>query len=119
MVYKNVNNFVALYLWLDLGDGEVVEQVIGQQTNDQDESILDGIIRELQREQDLRLINEGDAPHFPINRSYSSNGGKYVYVCERYDECTLFYLHFANMKKLEVNSFACQERGLGLRSRYF
>uniref|UniRef100_A0A8C4M5R8 Bromodomain and WD repeat-containing protein 3 n=1 Tax=Equus asinus asinus TaxID=83772 RepID=A0A8C4M5R8_EQUAS len=36
------------------------EQVIGQQTNDQDESILDGIIRELQREQDLRLINEGD-----------------------------------------------------------
>ncbi|KAF4026946.1 hypothetical protein G4228_018738, partial [Cervus hanglu yarkandensis] len=56
------------------GDGEVVEQVIGQQTNDQDESILDGIIRELQREQDLRLINEGDAPHFPINRSYSANG---------------------------------------------
>uniref|UniRef100_A0A452VHC6 Bromodomain and WD repeat domain containing 3 n=1 Tax=Ursus maritimus TaxID=29073 RepID=A0A452VHC6_URSMA len=57
------------------GDGEVVEQVIGQQTNDQDESILDGIIRELQREQDLRLINGGDVPHFPINRSYSANGG--------------------------------------------
>uniref|UniRef100_A0A2K6FCT2 Bromodomain and WD repeat domain containing 3 n=1 Tax=Propithecus coquereli TaxID=379532 RepID=A0A2K6FCT2_PROCO len=56
------------------GDGEVVEQVIGQQTNDQDESILDGIIRELQREQDLRLINEGDVPHFPVNRSYSVNG---------------------------------------------
>ncbi|MBZ3874117.1 Bromodomain and WD repeat-containing protein 3 [Sciurus carolinensis] len=56
------------------GDGEVVEQVIGQQTNDQDESILDGIIRELQREQDLRLINEGDVPHFPLNRSYSVNG---------------------------------------------
>lgn len=52
--FRNVNNFVALYLWSDLGDGEVVEQVIGQQTNDQDESILDGIIRELQREQDLR-----------------------------------------------------------------
>uniref|UniRef100_A0A452VH67 Bromodomain and WD repeat domain containing 3 n=1 Tax=Ursus maritimus TaxID=29073 RepID=A0A452VH67_URSMA len=50
------------------------EQVIGQQTNDQDESILDGIIRELQREQDLRLINGGDVPHFPINRSYSANG---------------------------------------------
>ncbi|PNJ48375.1 BRWD3 isoform 3 [Pongo abelii] len=56
------------------GDGEVVEQVIGQQTNDQDESILDGIIRELQREQDLRLINEGDVPHFPVNRAYSVNG---------------------------------------------
>lgn len=58
----------------------MVEQVIGQQTNDQDESILDGIIRELQREQDLRLINEGDIPHIPINRSYSANGGKYVYI---------------------------------------
>uniref|UniRef100_G1SND3 Bromodomain and WD repeat domain containing 3 n=1 Tax=Oryctolagus cuniculus TaxID=9986 RepID=G1SND3_RABIT len=56
------------------GDGEVVEQVIGQQTTDQDESILDGIIRELQREQDLRLINEGDVPHFPVNRSYPVNG---------------------------------------------
>lgn len=59
----------------------MVEQVIGQQTNDQDESILDGIIRELQREQDLRLINEGDVPHFPVNRSYPANGGKCVCVC--------------------------------------
>uniref|UniRef100_A0A8B9TQE3 Bromodomain and WD repeat domain containing 3 n=1 Tax=Anas platyrhynchos TaxID=8839 RepID=A0A8B9TQE3_ANAPL len=54
------------------GDGEVVEQVIGQQTNDQDESILDGMIRELQREQDLRLINEGETlPNPPLNRSHS------------------------------------------------
>uniref|UniRef100_A0A8C2U2J1 Bromodomain and WD repeat-containing protein 3 n=1 Tax=Coturnix japonica TaxID=93934 RepID=A0A8C2U2J1_COTJA len=57
------------------GDGEVVEQVIGQQTNDQDESILDGMIRELQREQDLRLINEGETlPNPPLNRSHSVNG---------------------------------------------
>uniref|UniRef100_A0A6I8NIC6 Bromodomain and WD repeat domain containing 3 n=1 Tax=Ornithorhynchus anatinus TaxID=9258 RepID=A0A6I8NIC6_ORNAN len=42
------------------GDGEVVEQVIGQQTSEQEESILDGIIRELQREQDLRLIHGGE-----------------------------------------------------------
>ncbi|EHB03804.1 Bromodomain and WD repeat-containing protein 3 [Heterocephalus glaber] len=56
------------------GDGEVVEQVIGQQTSDQEESILDGIIRELQREQDLRLINQGDVPNFPVNRTYSVNG---------------------------------------------
>ncbi|XP_067401337.1 bromodomain and WD repeat-containing protein 1-like [Emydura macquarii macquarii] len=40
-------------------DGEVVEQVIGQQTVDQDEqslepSILDGIIRQLQQQQDQR-----------------------------------------------------------------
>lgn len=59
------------------GDGEVVEQVIGQQTNDQDESILDGMIRELQREQDLRLINEGETlPNPPLNRSHSVNGGQ-------------------------------------------
>ncbi|CAI5793759.1 and WD repeat-containing 3 isoform X1 [Podarcis lilfordi] len=43
------------------GDGEVVEQVIGQQTNDQEESILDGMIRELQREQDQRRLNGSEA----------------------------------------------------------
>uniref|UniRef100_A0A8B9NL93 Bromodomain and WD repeat-containing protein 1 n=1 Tax=Accipiter nisus TaxID=211598 RepID=A0A8B9NL93_9AVES len=53
-----------------------VANVIGQQTNDQDESILDGMIRELQREQDLRLINEGETlPNPPLNRSHSVNGG--------------------------------------------
>lgn len=41
------------------GDGEVVEQVIGQQTVDQDEqslepNILDGMIRQLQQQQDQR-----------------------------------------------------------------
>uniref|UniRef100_A0A674I664 Bromodomain and WD repeat domain containing 3 n=1 Tax=Terrapene triunguis TaxID=2587831 RepID=A0A674I664_9SAUR len=57
------------------GDGEVIEQVIGQQTNDQDESILDGMIRELQREQDLRRMNEGEAiPNPPYSRSHSING---------------------------------------------
>lgn len=70
----------------------MVEQVIGQQTNDQDESILDGIIRELQREQDLRLTNQGDLPNFPINRSYSVNSGKYLYIYDRYNY-TLFYLY--------------------------
>ncbi|XP_030059699.1 bromodomain and WD repeat-containing protein 1 isoform X2 [Microcaecilia unicolor] len=44
-------------------DGEVVEQVIGQQTNDQDEqsqepSILDDIIRQLQQQQDQRHETE-------------------------------------------------------------
>ncbi|XP_070615885.1 bromodomain and WD repeat-containing protein 3 [Erythrolamprus reginae] len=47
------------------GDGEVVEQVIGQQTNDQEGSILDGIIRELQREQDRRRLSESDVPPTP------------------------------------------------------
>uniref|UniRef100_A0A8C6YFI4 Bromodomain and WD repeat domain containing 3 n=1 Tax=Naja naja TaxID=35670 RepID=A0A8C6YFI4_NAJNA len=54
------------------GDGEVVEQVIGQQTNDQEGSILDGMIRELQREQDLRRLSESEAPpNPPQNRSQS------------------------------------------------
>nr|XP_020663375.1 bromodomain and WD repeat-containing protein 3 [Pogona vitticeps] len=56
------------------GDGEVVEQVIGQQTNEQEESILDGMIRELQREQDLRRQNEGGARPNPLqNRLQSVN----------------------------------------------
>ncbi|XP_044538470.1 bromodomain and WD repeat-containing protein 3 [Gracilinanus agilis] len=54
------------------GDGEVIEQVIGQQTVDQDGHILDGMIRELQREQDLRLFNEeGNSLN---HRPYSLNG---------------------------------------------
>ncbi|XP_053329912.1 bromodomain and WD repeat-containing protein 3 [Spea bombifrons] len=40
------------------GNGEVVEQVIGQQTENQG-SILDGLIRELQREQDQRQPDDG------------------------------------------------------------
>ncbi len=44
-----------------LGDGEVVEQVIGQQTADesQEESPLDDLIRQLQHQQDDRL-NSGN-----------------------------------------------------------
>nr|XP_056714892.1 bromodomain and WD repeat-containing protein 1 [Euleptes europaea] len=54
-------------------DGEVVEQVIGQQTADQDEqglepSILDGIIRQLQQQQDQRHGTDQDIlPHGPQN----------------------------------------------------
>lgn len=55
------------------GDGEVVEQVIGQQTVDQDEqglepSILDGMIRQLQLEQDQRLgVDQESASGGPQN----------------------------------------------------
>uniref|UniRef100_A0A8C3TV18 Bromodomain and WD repeat domain containing 1 n=1 Tax=Catharus ustulatus TaxID=91951 RepID=A0A8C3TV18_CATUS len=54
-------------------DGEVVEQVIGQQTVDQDEpglepSILDGMIRQLQLEQDQRTgADQESAPSGPQN----------------------------------------------------
>nr|XP_020645039.1 bromodomain and WD repeat-containing protein 1 isoform X1 [Pogona vitticeps] len=44
-------------------DGEVVEQVIGQQTSEQDEqepSILDGMIRQLQQQQDQRNGTDED-----------------------------------------------------------
>uniref|UniRef100_A0A8C2T6Z9 Bromodomain and WD repeat-containing protein 1 n=1 Tax=Coturnix japonica TaxID=93934 RepID=A0A8C2T6Z9_COTJA len=48
-------------------DGEVVEQVIGQQTVDQDEqgmepSILDGMIRQLQLQQDQRIAAADQEP---------------------------------------------------------
>uniref|UniRef100_A0A672QEE0 Bromodomain and WD repeat domain containing 3 n=1 Tax=Sinocyclocheilus grahami TaxID=75366 RepID=A0A672QEE0_SINGR len=44
------------------GDGEVVEQVIGQQTTDesQEESPLDDLIRELQHQQDEQRLNSGN-----------------------------------------------------------
>uniref|UniRef100_A0A8C3E9V6 Bromodomain and WD repeat-containing protein 1 n=1 Tax=Corvus moneduloides TaxID=1196302 RepID=A0A8C3E9V6_CORMO len=61
-------------------DGEVVEQVIGQQTVDQDEpglepSILDGMIRQLQLEQDQRTgADQESAPMFrkPLNVALSA-----------------------------------------------
>ncbi|XP_041067207.1 bromodomain and WD repeat-containing protein 3-like isoform X1 [Carcharodon carcharias] len=54
-------------------DGNVVEQVIGQQTSDQDEqnmelSVLDGIIRNLQLEQDQRMGSEQHGTNNPPNR---------------------------------------------------
>ncbi|XP_059824809.1 bromodomain and WD repeat-containing protein 1-like isoform X3 [Hypanus sabinus] len=55
------------------GDGGVVEQVIGQQTNEQDEqnaelSILDGLIQNLQQEQDQRMGTEQNGLNSPHNR---------------------------------------------------
>lgn len=41
--------FQALPL-CDLGDGELVEQVLGQQTAENGESMLDNLIRQLQNE---------------------------------------------------------------------
>uniref|UniRef100_A0A8D0L8D5 BRWD/PHIP ancillary-like domain-containing protein n=1 Tax=Sphenodon punctatus TaxID=8508 RepID=A0A8D0L8D5_SPHPU len=55
------------------GDGEVVEQVIGQQTVDQGEqslepSILDGMIRQLQQQQDQRTgTDQENVPNGPQN----------------------------------------------------
>lgn len=42
-----------------LGDGELVEQVLGQQTAENGESLLDNLIRQLQNEQDERQNTEG------------------------------------------------------------
>ncbi|XP_061483645.1 bromodomain and WD repeat-containing protein 1 isoform X3 [Rhineura floridana] len=59
-------------------DGEVVEQVIGQQTADQDEqglepSILDGMIRHLQQQQDQRAGTDQDIlPPGPQNGEETS-----------------------------------------------
>lgn len=56
--YRLVDDFV--------GDGEVIEQIISLQTNDVGEaspesSILDGMIRQLQQQQDQRLGLDQDA----------------------------------------------------------
>lgn len=67
-----ITSFICSVLHLQ-GDGEVVEQVIGQQTVDQDEpglepSILDGMIRQLQLEQDQRTgADQESAPSGPQN----------------------------------------------------
>lgn len=64
--------FILFVLHLQ-GDGEVVEQVIGQQTVDQDEqglepSILDGMIRQLQLQQDQRIgADQESASSVPQN----------------------------------------------------
>lgn len=44
-----------------LGDGELVEQVLGQQTAENGESLLDNLIRQLQNEQDERQNTEQQA----------------------------------------------------------
>ncbi|CAH2314773.1 bromodomain and WD repeat-containing 3 isoform X2 [Pelobates cultripes] len=61
------------------GNGEVMEQVIGQQTENHDGSILDGLIRELQREQDERHVdndepNPDPSHNPPYNRTDSGSG---------------------------------------------
>lgn len=43
------------------GDGELVEQVLGQQTAENGESLLDNLIRQLQNEQDERQNAEEPA----------------------------------------------------------
>uniref|UniRef100_A0A4W3H5X2 Bromo domain-containing protein n=1 Tax=Callorhinchus milii TaxID=7868 RepID=A0A4W3H5X2_CALMI len=59
--------------YVAMSDGEVVEQVIGQQTNEQDEqsiehSVLDGIIRNLQQEHDHRVGTEQGGLNSPHSR---------------------------------------------------
>ena len=56
--------FVCIMMWYSFiefaGDGEVIEQIISLQTNDNGErsperSVLDGMIRQLQQQQDQRM----------------------------------------------------------------
>lgn len=52
---RNISDSLTQYLpFCCLGDGELVEQVLGQQTAENRESILDSLIRQLQNEQDQR-----------------------------------------------------------------
>lgn len=75
-----------LFVLLLQGDGEVVEQVIGQQTVDQDDqglepSILDGMIRQLQLEQDQRIgADQESASSVPQNGEGTPRRGWYWLV---------------------------------------
>lgn len=57
---------MILYSFIEFtGDGEVIEQIISLQTNDNGErspesSVLDGMIRQLQQQQDQRLGADHD-----------------------------------------------------------
>lgn len=63
-LYRTLAHF-EIYLTQDLfccsGDGELVEQVLGQQTAENRESMLDNLIRQLQNEQDERQNVEEEA----------------------------------------------------------
>lgn len=84
-------NELVLRLYLQ-GDGEVVEQVIGQQTADQDEqglepSILDGMIRQLQIQQDQRNSTDQDIlPHGPQNGEETPRRGESLFL-RRGEKC--------------------------------
>lgn len=73
MLIKHAGLFCFWFALHFQGDGEVVEQVIGQQTLDQDDqglepSILDGMIRQLQQQQDQRTgADQEAAPSGPQN----------------------------------------------------
>ena len=67
------------------GDGEVIEQIISLQTNDSGEgspesSVLDGMIRQLQQQQDQRMgAGQDTSPNgLPNGEETPRRGNKYV-----------------------------------------
>lgn len=82
------------------GDGEVVEQVIGQRSVDQDEqglepSILDGMIRQLQLQQDQRTgADQESASSGPQNGEGTPRRGEYmlIIVLSQFLLCCVKYL---------------------------
>ncbi|XP_037593617.1 bromodomain and WD repeat-containing protein 1 [Cebus imitator] len=77
-------------------DGEVIEQIISLQTNDNDErspesSILDGMIRQLQQQQDQRMGADQDT--IPSGLSHGEEtprrGNKGIYICRKLEDFRL------------------------------
>lgn len=64
-----------------LGDGELVEQVLGQQTGENGESLLDNLIRQLQNEQDERQNADRQAEEVE-GMFYFSTSFTYIFLCD-------------------------------------
>lgn len=71
-----------------LGDGELVEQVLGQQTAENEENLLDNLIRQLQNEQDERQNQE--------QRAEGEEGMYYLILCREDLQIFFFVLCIIN-----------------------
>lgn len=72
-----------------LGDGELVEQVLGQQTAENRESLLDNLIRQLQNEQDER--------HIAARQAEEAAGRKIMRI--NMDSFTKYYQYLCHQNK--------------------
>lgn len=97
-----------------LGDGELVEQVLGQQTAENRESLLDNLIRQLQNEQDERHSAAGQAEDvdgmkiMPITMDFFTK--YYQYVCLH---TNLFIVEEAAAEEVAVAPSAAPPRRSG------
>lgn len=87
-----------------LGDGELVEQVLGQQTAENRESLLDNLIRQLQNEQDER--------HNAAQQAEEAEGMEIMRICM--DFFTEYYQYLCDhIKPFSSGGSSSSSRGGG------